>query len=192
MGDDHDPKIVEQMIDFMYKNDYADEEEDTPTPSGSQDNVGLPKQDSAKGKNTDISSKDQTIDKNPILINTQVFIIANKYDVSGLEVLAIDTYSEALSDYWNSSAFVASLELVCNMTSESHCGLSSIAVKAASDHTRSLVDRGDFTNLCSKNAQLEFDLFKASVSRRSSKPPKSTPKLPPILPGTPTHQLWGA
>jgi hypothetical protein len=117
--------------------------------------------------------RNRTINTNPLLINAEVFLIADKYNIRHFKELAILKYEKALRDYWNSPPFVARLRLLRGMTSESSCGLRSIAVKAAGEHVESLMDCGKFATLCNHDGQIAFDVLKASLAREPLVPTRN-------------------
>jgi hypothetical protein len=68
-------------------------------------------------------------------------------------------------NHWNSAPFVASLKLVYEETLENDRPLKDLAVKTAAKHAKELTDRGEFASLCKENAEITFDVLKASLIR---------------------------
>jgi uncharacterized Zn ribbon protein len=155
MADD-DPESVERMISYMYTMDYED---------GQDNEVALVKDldvfsSTKKVKN---GRKSIRVSMNPLLINTRVFIIGDKYDVKGLKDLAMTKYIAAISSYWNSASLVASLKLLYEETPTSERRLKDVAIKAAREHIKLLVDNEEFATLCKKQGEIAFDVLKASI-----------------------------
>ncbi|EHK99475.1 hypothetical protein M7I_4632 [Glarea lozoyensis 74030] len=104
-----------------------------------------------------------TTGRNPLLNNALAFVLGDKYDVSGFKNLAKAKYEAALPDYWNSASFVDSLKLLYEASPDSERDLRDIAVKAAGNHARELMDHGEFCALCKANAEIAFDVLAASL-----------------------------
>jgi hypothetical protein len=100
-----------------------------------------------------------------LLINTQVFIIADKYDIQDLKQLAREKYEDVVPHTWDSSSFVASLKLIYEETLESDRLLKDVAVNMAGQHMKKLVDREEFVDLCKNNGVIAFDVMMASLGR---------------------------
>jgi hypothetical protein len=176
-----EPEIVANMIKFLYKDSYEDGNESTAT-AATTGSTTAAKTSEAKGKK---AQKVQSQRKTPqtstpqsststeasktvesaeaVLINTKVYIIGDKYDIQPLKDLAAKKYGEALLNHWNSAPFVASLKLVYEETLENDRPLKDLAVKTAAKHAKELTDRDDFASLCKENAEITFDVLKASL-----------------------------
>jgi hypothetical protein len=47
-------------------------------------------------------------------------------------------------------------------------GLKDIAIRAAGDHVKELVDKGEFVGLCKEKGEIVFDVLKASLTSQSN------------------------
>ncbi|EPE33778.1 POZ [Glarea lozoyensis ATCC 20868] len=150
--EDDDPDTVERLISYMYTMDYTD---------GQQ--VKHAKHHHESTANLAHSQPIDTTGRNPLLNNALAFVLGDKYDVSGFKNLAKAKYEAALPDYWNSASFVDSLKLLYEASPDSERDLRDIAVKAAGNHARELMDHGEFCALCKANAEIAFDVLAASL-----------------------------
>jgi hypothetical protein len=98
-----------------------------------------------------------------LLMNAKVYVIAEKYDVGALKTLATKKYKEVLPRTWNSPSFIASLALLYDETPDTDCLLREVALNAAGEHAKDLVDRGEFAGLCRERGEIAFDVLKASL-----------------------------
>lgn len=96
-------------------------------------------------------------------LNAQVYAIAEQFDIPSLKQLAKDKYAEVVPAEWNSASFVASLQLMYELTPESDRLLKEVALKTAGEHCTELVDRSDFVQLCKNNGEISVDVLKASL-----------------------------
>ncbi|KAB8292166.1 hypothetical protein EYC80_007909 [Monilinia laxa] len=135
--EDDDPNTVARMINFLYTQDYDD---------------------------TTTSEESQIEPHGPLLVNTMLYILADKYDIPPLKTLATKKFERALRTDWNSPSFTASLNLLYEQLPESDTCLTSRALRAACLHARDLKDREDFTALCRSNPDIAYDLFATMAS----------------------------
>ncbi|ESZ93395.1 hypothetical protein SBOR_6215 [Sclerotinia borealis F-4128] len=139
--EDDDPSTVARMINFFYLQDYDD---------------------------SSTSEEAAKEDYGPLLINTMVYIIGDKYDIPGLQTLAKQKYEKAILTDWNTTSFSASLELLYEELPESNTCLTSLALHTASTHVKELKGRAEFTQLCKSNAAIAYDLFTSIASQSQS------------------------
>jgi hypothetical protein len=148
---------VEKMLTYLYTSDYSDGR--TATENTAITLPSTPASTSSPAK----TSKPGLFTNSALLTNAQVFIIADKYDIQGLKMLAKVKYEEVIPQNWNSASFVASLKLLYEETLESDRLLKDVAIKTAGEHVNELMDRGEFAVLYKENGELAFDVLKASL-----------------------------
>ncbi|TVY20480.1 hypothetical protein LARI1_G001840, partial [Lachnellula arida] len=123
---DDDPYTVDLFIKFLYTADY-----DVPKmPVTSHDPAVV-----------------HTTEPNQLLVHTKVYILAEKYDVPALKVVASNKFQSSLSSCGPSEFFVTSLELMFTQIPENDRILKDLALKFAGKIYRKLADRGDFIAL---------------------------------------------
>jgi hypothetical protein len=110
-----------------------------------------------------------------LTICTRIFVMAEKYDIPALKILAKTKFEAAVSSDWNTFALSDSLRLMYDELPDSDRLLKDIAVEAAASHVKELVDRGDFVALCKGNGDIAFDVLKASLSPKT-RPPRKLPR----------------
>lgn len=99
----------------------------------------------------------------PLLLNVKLYIMADRYDVQPLKVLAKTKYEQIIGNAWNDVSFAASLKMLYDETLESDRLMKDIAVKTAGQNIKTLVDRGEFATLLKSNGEIAFDILKSSL-----------------------------
>jgi hypothetical protein len=150
------------MLAYLYNSDYSDKREPSTT---TQAISATPTPSSRSGVRRTIASRYTNFSDAALLINAQMFIIADKYDIQRLKQLAKEEYEEFVPHTCDSSAFVASLKLIYDETLESDRLLKDIAVNMAGKHMNKLVDREEFRLLCKGHGVMAFDIMMASLGR---------------------------
>ncbi|CAG8953893.1 hypothetical protein HYFRA_00010854 [Hymenoscyphus fraxineus] len=100
-----------------------------------------------------------------LLQNAKLYIMAEKYDVQPLKFMAEQKYTLLAPSTWNSPAFITSLRLLYKFTPESD-SLMNYAIRIASHHVSTLIDRPDYALLCKEHGELSFAIMKALAHRR--------------------------
>ncbi|ATZ57217.1 hypothetical protein BCIN_14g03750 [Botrytis cinerea B05.10] len=165
LPDDH-PAIVERIIKFLYTGDFD------ATPSIDEiveDASNLYFQESPIEASDEESTAlveetvFQVVDRSLeiLTICTRVFIMAEKYDIQALKVLAKTKFEEAVFTEWNAISLSASLRLMYDELPESDRLLKDVAIQAAADHMEELADRGEFAKLCKEDGEIAYDVLKA-------------------------------
>ncbi|KAA8564609.1 hypothetical protein EYC84_011521 [Monilinia fructicola] len=101
--EDDDPSTVARMINFLYTQDYDD---------------------------TTTSEESHIENHGPLLVNTMLYVIADKYDIPPLKMLATKKFETALLTDWNSPSFTASLDLFSTTDSQNPTRASPRALSA--------------------------------------------------------------
>jgi hypothetical protein len=96
-----------------------------------------------------------------LLLNTKVYVMAEKYDIRDLKILAANKFEAALPNEWNSHSMTTSIKIMYEETPVQDILLKNIALKGAGDHIRDLLRRKEFVNLCKERSDLCFDLLLA-------------------------------
>ncbi|KAF7859654.1 hypothetical protein EAF04_008733 [Stromatinia cepivora] len=91
-----------------------------------------------------------------LIKHAKVYIMAEKYGIQPLKILARERYFTISKTCWDSSYFVESIELIFDGTPEISGGdcLRNSAVEMASRHPKQLLAREDFTQLCEERGDI--------------------------------------
>jgi hypothetical protein len=94
-----------------------------------------------------------------------IYVVAEKYDVQPLKLLAHTKYEAILPSAWNTEHFIESLELIYDGIPEMSDpdSLRDLAIKTAAMHAKELMDRGEFMTLCKERGDFVTDVFRASL-----------------------------
>lgn len=173
---ENDPIVMEKMIQYMYLGDYSDGRGNSSaavavaeSSSGSARSRKETKRVEELGRKVETDDGPDYITKWPAdwlgapFLNAQVYAIAEQYDIPSLKQLAKSKYAEVVITEWNSASFVASLQLMYELTPESDRLLKEVALKTAGEHSKELVDRGEFVQLCKDHGEIAVDVLKASL-----------------------------
>ena len=150
---DDEPEILDMMLTYLYTGDYSEYSSMTalskaspPTATSPNDAWGaLPPDQAAKAV------------ADAMLFHTKVYIIADKYDVQDLKPVVVYQFLQHLRGQWNTTGFIASLDLLYENTSENDTILKNAAMEAIGVDVWKLMEREDFKDLGKKYARLTFD-----------------------------------
>lgn len=86
------------------------------------------------------------LDAQRLTVNTQMYALADKYEIIGLKALAKTKFEQAVLQHWFSRAFAHAAELAFSSTHPSDRGLRDVVVSAINQH-RELVNYEEWQNL---------------------------------------------
>jgi hypothetical protein len=114
-----------------------------------------------------------------LLTLAAIYIVADKYDVQPLKVLAKTKYESILATAWNTKQFVESLEMIYDGLPEMSEPdmLRDLAIKTAATHAKELMDREEFMTLFQERGDFATDVFKASLHQNQSQAGTSMPDV---------------
>lgn len=141
---DNEPWTVDRMMSYMYTLDYDDDRRPIFDPDETEVTAYAPQ---------------------ALLINAQVYIMAEKYEIEGLKQLACTKYKEVLPSTWNSTLFSRTASLVYEKTVETDRMLRDIIVQGASDNLKLLLDRGEFVEMLKSHGDIATDIMHKVVTR---------------------------
>lgn len=101
----------------------------------------------------------------PLLINAQVYIIEEKYEISYLKEVGAKKYAKAAVSLWNSSEFSESVELLWENTMEEDRMLKEIIPDVASKNLSTLLYRDEFKDLLSSHGNIAVDVLTRVMHR---------------------------
>ncbi|KAF5516564.1 hypothetical protein CGCS363_v001617 [Colletotrichum siamense] len=132
---DENPRVVENVLCFMYHADYRD------TPCL---NVTPPPAD-------------------PILFNLQMSVAADKFEVSCLKRCAVEKLRDASEKLWNTDAFVKAIAYAYSESSRVDVMARSVLAEVAARHVSDLSQIIAFRNLLDEFLQFHVDFTEAVV-----------------------------
>jgi hypothetical protein len=99
-------------------------------------------------------------------LHVNVYIIAEKYDVPALKVVAANKYKECLGADWGSisTSFVATLKLIYDGLPDNDPILKNIAIEYAGRNAKNLAENSEYAILCKERGDIAFDVFRASAT----------------------------
>jgi hypothetical protein len=143
--EEEDPEIFERVVKFMYTSDY-------------NDSLG-----SAITKVTRTASTKSGTASQALIVNTKVYISAEKWDIPALKKLAVKKFEDALPKKGKLSSFAESLRLMFEETPESDRLLKNVALKFAGKHCKELISMKEFAAMCKKNGEIAVEVLTAAV-----------------------------
>lgn len=160
------------MVQFMYHGDYADGRDPSFVKAAelTQQSGSFVRRTRGGKRSSTLASASTTVTQSSpesamaLLLNARIYVIAELYDVPSLKELAKEKYAELVPTEWNNPTFVATLKLMYENTPESDRWLKDVAINAAADNVRELVDCGEFVELCKGNGEVAFNVLKASCA----------------------------
>jgi hypothetical protein len=110
------------------------------------------------------------VDPQNLVTLAAIYVVAEKYDVQPLKVLAKIKYESILPTAWNTKHFVESLELIYDGLPEmtEPDSLRDLAIKTAAAHAKELMNREEFMDLCKERGDFATDVFKASLQQNQT------------------------
>ncbi|KAF8853777.1 hypothetical protein BDZ45DRAFT_64972 [Acephala macrosclerotiorum] len=105
-----------------------------------------------------------------LITAADVYIVADKYDVEGLKVLACNKYKALCGYYWNDEHFIESLSLIFDNTPDTNETdmLRVVALNAAVLHAKELLGKESFQELCQCRGDIATAVLIASFEKPSS------------------------
>jgi hypothetical protein len=157
--EEEDPEIFERVVKFIYTSDYSD------SPGSATTTI------------TRTASTKSGTASQALIVNTKVYISADKWDIPALKKLAANKFEDALPKEGKSSSFAMSLRLMFEETPESDRLLKDVALKFAGKHCKELISMKEFAAMCKKNGEIAVEVLTAAAI-----PPPSL-SLPEKCPG---------
>ncbi|KAE8446181.1 hypothetical protein EG329_012406 [Mollisiaceae sp. DMI_Dod_QoI] len=128
---DHEPGIVNHMIQFMYEGDYKVEH-----PEVEVKEEGVTETRVIADEATATAAAE-------LLAHTAVYLLAEEKDIPALKILATKKYTSALPLGWNSGNFCTTLKEIYENTPENDRMLWEVAIAFAGSKAKELMDRGE-------------------------------------------------
>ena len=148
------------MLRFLYEGDY-DDERDMAQPCASP-----PKPyQSPKRYSSFKFFKGRSWSKQSLLVNVQVYILADKNDIVALKKRAKEKYAEVVTFLWNTPSFAASAMLLYDNTPQSDRLLRDVIAETAEKHIKTLICEEDFVEVMVRNGDLAVDVLKSVLSK---------------------------
>jgi len=104
-------------------------------------------------------SSDDVSHKSPLQINAEVYVLADKYDLQQLKVLAASKYQKIAPSSWDSPGFRKSTQTVYENTMESDRLLRDIIASVACNQVDGLLGLPEFVDVLRSNGELSTDIL---------------------------------
>lgn len=129
------------MLRFLYQGDYGD----TRYSKAPKEAVG-------------------ELRRGALLVNAQVYIMADKHDISALKELARKKYTETVGELWQAGEFMDSAELVFEKTL---CGdsLRKVIIDTAATHVQTLIQERWFVKMLKGKGELAVEVLKGVLAQ---------------------------
>jgi hypothetical protein len=108
----------------------------------------------------------------PLLSHTRIYITADKYDVPLLKRLAGENYYKVTLEKFDENLFlfIDSLKMIYDETPESDKSLRDVAIKAAWNNLRDLMETKAFVELLKENPDISVDILKVASKHAPETP----------------------
>lgn len=110
----------------------------------------------------------ETLDTERIVVNANLYALADKYGIPDLKLLAKTKFSTAAAQNWRSEAFVRAAGLAFKNTPSSDFGLRSIVIKTLIKHWE-LINYEEVQDLLDTGNGIAWQLVKVLLSRPESR-----------------------
>ncbi|KAL8862456.1 MAG: hypothetical protein Q9178_000953 [Gyalolechia marmorata] len=157
---EENPVVIAKLIDYFYGFDYDDRVRGCGL-NDSGDNSEYNTEDNTEDKNEDKnednsedSQKQMTLQDQKPALNARMYVAGDKYDISGLKLLAKAKFSAALVDGWDKENLPEIIRFIYTNTLPSDRGLRDCLMPILIQHKRSL--RADHTFMKVVETLLKF------------------------------------
>jgi hypothetical protein len=101
-----------------------------------------------------------------LLVNVQLYIIADKYDIGALKKRVTEKFTEVVGQLWDTPSFRASAKLLYDNTLQSDRLLRDVIAETAKKNILNLIDKPDFEELMVNHGDLAVDVLKSVLLGR--------------------------
>jgi hypothetical protein len=119
----------------------------------------LPELDASSLSNSETDEEDSTEAESHLILHTQVYALAEKYDIPALKDLARRKFEMAMACYYDAPEFAAAIEAVYCSTIDTDRGLRDVVLQAFRTHPQ-LVHTQDVYAVIKETPSLALELFK--------------------------------
>jgi hypothetical protein len=102
-----------------------------------------------------------------LLVHAKVYIMADKYDMHPLKVLAATKYKLVVTLDWRKSAFLDSARLLYSETVDSDRQLRDVIAQTAKTHLCELLKQDEFVSTLRSHIDMAVDILKLTASNGS-------------------------
>jgi hypothetical protein len=102
-----------------------------------------------------------------LITSAQVYILADKYDVSPLKAMACKIYKHLSKSFWNTEEFIESLTIIFDNTPDTTTEIDMLratASKEAMTYAKDLLSIASFQELCQERGDIATAVLMASVA----------------------------
>lgn len=116
--------------------------------------------------NHDTSSSAETLSLG-LISAAEVYILADKYDVCSLKVLACEKYKSLCASCWNTEEFITSISTIFDGTPDTKekDSLRVVALDTSVTHAKALLAKENFLELCQYRGDIATAVLMASIDK---------------------------
>lgn len=100
----------------------------------------------------------------PLLANAQVYVMADKYDISALKELARKKYTVIVGETWQTGGFMDSAELVFEKTQPGD-SLRKVIINTAATHVQTLIQERWFVKMLEGKGELAVEVLNGMLAQ---------------------------
>lgn len=179
------------MLKFLYRRDYDDERDVDELPSEKLEPVdpedaepsstvsyrfNAPATSSwdfghAREEHSEVAQIPSWSEKS-LLVNAQVYIMGDKYDIGDLKKCSMGKYAEVVEHLWNTPSFPTSAKLLYDNAPQSDRLLRDVIVETAKKNISTLIHKQDFEDVMVSHGDLAVDVLKLVLLREGEMEPE--------------------
>ncbi|PYH76649.1 hypothetical protein BO82DRAFT_346685 [Aspergillus uvarum CBS 121591] len=169
-----DPRIVAKMIDYLYCADYEDSYEypieelvqGTLEPPKSEeqqneistiDEIAESAESAESAENNIAAAASVLVKQRRALINAEIYVIADKYQIEGLKTLAKQKMESCLQLNWTDTDFINTTQYVYGPNIPSHSEIRDILSRYSIQHLSTLEHQQRFHDILKSLAPFSYD-----------------------------------
>ncbi|KAH0536553.1 hypothetical protein FGG08_006583 [Glutinoglossum americanum] len=139
------------MVDYLYSLDYDDGAKRSNPSSPGEPDIEPPPEE----------TKGET--ERPLIVNTRVYAIADKYGVAALKLLSASKFESLLTGHETKEVFFATIREVYSSTPSTDRGLRDPLVRTIFSNMAHMMSVPGFTSVLEEVGELSIDLLRAVV-----------------------------
>lgn len=97
-----------------------------------------------------------------LLLHAKMYEIADKYDISGLKMLAREKFRRSCVQYWDNEVFVPAFEYALSTTPDEDQGLRETLIEVVVRH-RAVLDQAGISDIMGQDTEFAFNVMQRQV-----------------------------
>jgi hypothetical protein len=178
------------MLKFLYRRDYDDERGVDELPNEKLESVdpedAEPSSTASYGFNAPATfsgdfghAREEPFEaqipswsEKSLLVNAQVYIMGDKYDIGDLKKCSMGKYAEVVEHLWNTPSFPTSAKLLYDNAPQSDRLLCDVIAETAKKNISTLIHKQDFEDVMVSYGDLAVDVLKLVLLREGEMEPE--------------------